>query len=310
MFKEIIFKGINALEFENNILKVKIIPSIGGKIASIYHKEKEFELLFQNKDDSYKKPELYDDFSKYDAAGFDDAFPTIDYGEVEVNGKKVKYPDHGEVWTSEFNVDEIKDNTLTLSFKSSILPYTYSKKITIEECGIKIDYLIKNLGDFDFPCIWAAHYLVNCSGDMEIIFPKGTTEVVNVQKSSKLGEVDVIHKYPMTKTLKNEEYNLGRVLSQNSNHTEKYYVNGKVNEGECSIYYKNKDLTYTLKYDREILPYLGFWVTEGGFRGDYNCALEPTNGYYDSIDIAERKNKVFTLKSGESLEFTVNIFLK
>lgn len=309
MFKEVLFKGVKTLEFENDILRVKIIPSIGGKIASIYHKVKDFELLFQNKEDNYKKPELYSKFEEYDAAGFDDAFPTIDQCKVEIEGKKVIYPDHGEIWTSEFNLDLVTENSITLSFKSSILPYIYTKKISIDKETIDINYFIKNIGEDDFPCIWAAHYLVNCEEDMEINFPEGTKEVVNVQKSSMLGNVNEIHTYPETKDLNGKDYCLNRVLNINSSHTEKYYANKKVEEGYCSIYYRSKDIRYSLSYDRDILPYLGFWVTEGGFRGDYNCALEPTNGYYDSIQIASKEDKLFILKSGQELEFTMTIGL-
>ena len=51
-----IFKGIECIILENKTLKIVVLPSIGGKIASIYNKEKDFELLFQNKNNEYKHP--------------------------------------------------------------------------------------------------------------------------------------------------------------------------------------------------------------------------------------------------------------
>jgi hypothetical protein len=55
---------------------------------------------------------------------------------------------------------------------------------------------------------------------------------------------------------------------------------------------------------------LGIWVTEGGFRGDYNCALEPTNGYYDNIDTARKEGRLFKLKPKERLNFIIEIALR
>ena len=97
MIEKTNFKGIEAIKLENNYLKVIIIPELGGKIASIYNIEKDFELLFQNKEDIYVKPKLYDAFEKFDASGFDDAFPTIDKCSVYINNKHIEYPDHGEM---------------------------------------------------------------------------------------------------------------------------------------------------------------------------------------------------------------------
>lgn len=310
MHTDVIFKGEKGIQLENANIQIIVLPKFGGKIASIYHKNKKFEFAFQNKEKIYKKPKLYSDFSQFDAAGLDDAFPTIDQCEVEYMGKKIIYPDHGEIWTSDFQVISIEENKVKLRYVSRILPYEYIKTISLKNNKIKIEYSIENHGDEKFPCIWAAHFLINCNEDMEIRLPKGTNYVRNVQKSSRLGQINTIHTYPLTEDLQGNEYNLSKVLSESSNHTEKYYVNNKVNEGMCSIYFQNVNLEYILKYDKEVLPYLGFWVTEGGFRGDYNCALEPTNGFYDNIDIAKKEDKIFYLKAHDKLEFNMEIEIR
>lgn len=309
MVKETIFKNVNSTVLENDILKVIAIPSLGGKLASIYNKAGKFELLFQNKENEYKKPHLYDPFANFDAAGFDDAFPTIDASNIIYEGKEVTYPDHGEIWSSNFNY-EIFNNKLKLKYTSVILPYTYEKTVSISNDSVNIKYDIKNTGKSPFPCIWAMHCLVNCTEDMEISFPKGTTEILNVHESINLGKKDSVHKFPVAKTIDNKDYKLNRVGSAALNNTEKYYVNGTVGDGNCSIYYPGNHMLYTIAFDKNILPYLGFWVTEGGFRGDYNCALEPTNGFYDDIKTAKKSNRLFYLKPDKVLHFQINLSLK
>ncbi|BDR66460.1 hypothetical protein K144316041_06690 [Clostridium tetani] len=42
----------------------------------------------------------------------------------------------------------------------------------------------------------------------------------------------------------------------------------------------------------------------------YNCALETTNGYYDTIDMAKKNNKLKVLESKEELNFYIKLQLK
>ena len=83
----------------------------------------------------------------------------------------------------------------------------------------------------------------------------------------------------------------------------KYYVDQKVKTGFCGYRYPSQGLRCTFRYDPEKLPYLGLWITAGGFRGDYNCALEPANGYYDSIPKAAESGSLCFLKKEEPFHF-------
>ncbi|MBU3188136.1 DUF5107 domain-containing protein [Clostridium bowmanii] len=302
------FKGIESIVLENKILKIVVLPSLGGKIASIYNKEKDFELLFQNKNNEYTHPKLYDDFAEFDASGFDDAFPTIDSSEVTYSGGKIIYPDHGEIWSSSFDY-KLSAGQIELFLQSSILPYYYKKIISLSDENLNITYHVENTGTESFPCIWAMHCLVNCEENMDLNFPAATTEILNVQDSINLGVENTPHQYPITKNISDQDYYLNKAGKKSSNNTEKYYVNGEVTEGKCSIFYPDHNILYSINFDKDKMPYLGFWVTEGGFRGDYNCAFEPTNGFYDGIETAKKNNKLFYLTPDKPLDFTISLSL-
>ena len=126
MITKATFKGTDSIVLESGAVKVVILPEIGGKVASFYHKSKDFELLFQNKENFYRRPELYSPFECFDAAGFDDAFPSIDAGEVGIGDRSIQYPDHGEIWSMPFEY-ECYDARVELWCESKILPYTYRK---------------------------------------------------------------------------------------------------------------------------------------------------------------------------------------
>jgi galactose mutarotase-like enzyme len=308
MILETEFKNCKAIQLENEDLRVVVLPYLGGKIASLYKKDKDFELVYQNKEEVYRKAKVYDNFAEFDASGFDDAFPSIDEGMVKFKNNKVLYPDHGEIWTGTFDFNIVGD-TVELYFTSTILSYNYKKIIFLNENLLEIKYEIVNTGKENLPCIWAAHYLVNCHEDMELILPESTDLAMNVCKSKHLGEIGDLHSYPITKDCYGNEYRLDKVFPHSANKYEKYYICNPISEGKCGIYYPHKDVAYLLHFDKEKLPYIGFWVTEGGFRGDYNCALEPSNGFYDSIDRAKLEGKLYELRVGENLNFTIGIEL-
>lgn len=74
---------------ENEILSVVLLPALGGKVASIYRRDKDFEMVAQCEKDAYQIPEFGADFSAYDASGLDDMFPNISAAEVELHGKGI-----------------------------------------------------------------------------------------------------------------------------------------------------------------------------------------------------------------------------
>ena len=306
MIQERLFKDCPALTLENDVLRAIILPSLGGKVASLYQKNKEFELLFQNKEDSYRKPSIYAPFAEFDAAGFDDAFPSIDEGQIKYGDKEICYPDHGEIWSAVFDC-KLDREKVHLDYYSVLLDYHYKKTFHLAGNRLVATYQIINSGHTTFPHIWALHCLIRCEEDMELFFPRGTQEVVNVLDSKFLGKPGKTHPYPLTHSINGEIVHLNKVLPRSAKNLEKYYVKGPVQEGQCGAYYPTKNVNFTLYFDKEKLPYLGFWVTEGGFRGDYNCALEPANGYYDSITTAKREGALSFLKPGEELNFTVQL---
>lgn len=299
------FKNMKDIILENDLARCVILPELGGKIASFYLKEQDFELFFQNKEEMYKLPKIDDDFAEFDASGFDDAFPNINAEYVDLYGKSVLYPDHGEIWSACFDFKGNKDS-IDLYYESERLPYSYHKNVRLEDNRLILSYKITNTDDdISFPYIWTMHGLTNCEENMEIIFPEGTKEVLNAQDSKYLGKIGTVHSFPATRALDNTVFYLNEILPHRSNNTNKYYINGPVSSGECGIYYPSKQVQFKLTYDKKALPYLGFWVTEGGFRGDYNCALEPSNGYYDSISIAKSNGCLKVLAPREEIEFSV-----
>ena len=283
---------------DNGILRVEVNPMNGGNISSIKYKGK--ELLFQPPRHDYDLPERGSSFEKYAAAGFDDAFPNIDAEEIIYGGKRVKYNDHGDVWTAVMEI-YLKNGGVVLHTTNE--RYFFEKAVRVDKNRLTVSYRIKNMSDDVFPCFYTMHCLFECEENMRVIFPENTTKVENALDSERLGQSGTVHNFPVTES----GADLSHIRSKNSRKYEKFYAYNPLSEGKCAICFPQKGVTAKIEWDKAVLPYLGFWVTEGGFRSDYNCALEPSSGYYDSVSRALKNNRLWLLRPDEEKRFDISI---
>lgn len=287
---------------ENDELKIVLDHRMGGKITSFYHKKKAFELAAQTKTMPEMLPKPPFGFGPY-AFGMDDAFPNIDAERIDWKGRTLLYPDHGEIWSAEFEVTDRTDMSAVLCWTSPKLKYRYEKTLRLIHNVLQIRYQISNEGGDELPCFWTWHGLMRYEEDMRVLLPEGVTHCRNVLDGSVLGEAGAVY------SLDNEVYDFTKVPKAKTKSMVKFYAEHPVTMGRCGLYYPTQNVTCTMEYDEKALPYFGFWITAGGFQGDYNCALEPTNGFFDSISAAYRNGKLPVLGAGERMAFDVRIML-
>ena len=149
----------------------------GGKITSLYLKEKKFETGGAKKDGTVpasrrdaqtgKKRISALIFPQYDASGLDDAFPNIDPGLVEWQGRKLYYPDHGEIWSHMMELQEMPEG-IRLSYASAAFGYAYEREWSLRAAA-SLHYRIENRGGGEFPFLWTFHGLMRYEEDMRLL---------------------------------------------------------------------------------------------------------------------------------------------
>jgi galactose mutarotase-like enzyme len=239
----------------------------------LFEKTTGFELLFQREVPLPLWPQSDLDFAKADACGADDMWPTIDACVWKFNQKEISLPDHGELWFLPWTVTKLYKNSIELHCKSQIFSAKWTKVLTLSENKLTIAYRLQNLGDTGMPAFWTFHGLINIDTDSFVEIDTGN-ELILVQDHPKLGPVGRL--YPATTR---ELVEIGKTETGD---TLKWYVNGPVSTGRASIGLNKNKLKLNYTWNSEELPYLGFWLTRGGFRGDWNAALEPSNSFYDN----------------------------
>ena len=194
--RRINFMGADGWALENEALSAVVLPAHGGKVASIIYRPRGFELLFQNPKGVFRRAGRGDDFSMFEACGFDEAFPTVDACVFETAGETLSYPDHGELWSAAFE-PKMDGGGILLSYHSPVLGYRYEKRFSLEDERLVCRYRIENPTGRDLPALWVCHLLVRCEPDMRLLLPPGVMQVQNVFSSDWLGQRRALLSWPL-----------------------------------------------------------------------------------------------------------------
>jgi len=302
------YKDRKCLVLENETLCIRILPDCGGKIQSIYNKSKMKEYLYQSPYKQFKPPVYDSSYVDADFSGFDEMFPTISecyYPKGPWRGTRI--PDHGEIWSVPWEY-KLEQEAIFMAVYGVRFPYRFEKRIQfIQENTIQLSYKVINLSSFDFDFIWAAHPLFNCNENMVIVAPDSMHQIINTAPGEILGSFGTVHEWPVTHMPDGKEYDISLIRSESSKSCKKFYALGKVKEGWCALHDKKNGDVIGLSYPISQVPYLGFWINEGGCCGQYNVALEPCTGALDRLDTAVQWNQAAVLEAGSEYEWYLNM---
>jgi hypothetical protein len=282
------YRGVRAISLSNESLAALVIPSRGGKIASIRLAPdggpfSGRELLAQPEGSGPLNPARYDSpFTGEEGWGFDDTFPGIDplpFPYYPWEG--IPVPDHGELWSLPFDARMGDDGSVSLETPGIRFPYRFTKTLSLEGSVLLISYRIDNPTPFPFRGIWTAHALFRAEEGARIELPAGTTEILNAVPGLAFPERGGRYGWPRGP----DGIDRSRVPPMRGipNAWQKYYCGSGT--GSCGIGYPD-GLSVSMDWDAATLPYLGIWLNEGGWNGQYNIGLEPSTGGMDSPEAA------------------------
>lgn len=309
------YRGREAVFLESGALRLAVLPRLGAKLASLVYKPNRFEVLFQPPTGQYGFPSYGANFADHDASGADDMFPTIDactYPGAEHAG--LTCPDHGELWAVPWTVKRANGgDSLVCQVRGKTLPYLFERRMTLLPHGkLRLDYRIANKSDEPLHGLWAFHGLLACDELSRLELPRAQgqhkTWVRAVQDSGPLGPKETVLEFPAHTLPDGQTLDVAAIAPASAGTTKKLYVDGPVEKGQAAITLDQGRLRCELTWDPTLAPYLGVWITEGGFRGDYNAALEPATGFYDSLELAAR-NGLAPIAAHEALELWLEISL-
>ena len=156
---EATWRGLPAWRIATDELWTIVCPERGGKITSIFHVPEGREWLAPAPLTQVRPLTYGSLYSSYDMCGWDDAFPT--FGECDYPGPGrlagVRLPDHGEVWSREWEDESGPTGPVVMSIGGVALPYRLRKRVSVEGAALTLDYDLMNEGDEPMPFQWVGH---------------------------------------------------------------------------------------------------------------------------------------------------------
>ena len=285
--------GASSVELRAGELRVVVVPELGGKIASLRFRGHEW--LAAPAGDLHK-PSYGDRFVEADMSGWDEMLPTID-GCVLPSGAAL--PDHGEVWSQPWRVERASAQELVCEVAGRVLPYEMRRHISAASANgsatLRLEYELRVTGREPVPLLWAAHPQFVVSPKTRLVMPSHVDGVWQV--------------WPQGTRLAWPSGGQPALDGVPEGEGRKLYLPTRLRAGWCALE-EPDGASLRLSWDPELIPYLGIWIDHALASRQPVVVLEPTTGYYDSLERADRDGRVSVVEPGRPLRFTLMVELR
>jgi galactose mutarotase-like enzyme len=280
---------------EAGALRVRLIPGLGGKIASVAFFGRE---LLQVPLVPYAPRTRTMPFDAGDASGWDECLPTVAPCSVICGVKTaaapVSIPDHGDLWRIPWKPTSVSCDTATLCGECLSLPLllkrTIAVSITAKIHMLSLDYQLTNTGKSSVPWGWSAHPLFAVAAGDRVLLP-ATIRKLRLEGSTggRLGATASVVSWPVAVLPGGDTTDLSVVQPPGSGIGDKLFA-GPLAPGEnwCALERASAGVRIRIEFDPAATPYLGLWICYGGWPArpgpKQNCvALEPSTAPVDSL---------------------------
>lgn len=297
--------GFPAFALGSEALQVIIVPKFGAKIVSLYDKLHDREWLVPPIR-PVKQTFYGANFVDQDMSGWDEMLPTIDACEWQ----GLHLPDHGEVWSIPWKLESMEGG-LTVSVEGQSFPYHFVRSASLIAPGtLELAYSLTNTGQMELPYLWATHPQFAADENTRIIFPPDVTKVVNVIDDDPIwGKAGEVYAWPAAIAANGQVLRLDRIGPAKKHTCRKMYALPQQPVAWAALVDDNLGCQIRLEWPSDFAPYLGLWIDEGMHNTAPVAALEPANGYYDSLQRAVQNQMITWLKPGQEITWAMQVRL-
>jgi galactose mutarotase-like enzyme len=303
--------GINAWTLENETLITVIVPEMGAKLVSLFDMRCQREWLVRPGNRPFQKVPYGSPFTEQDMSGWDEMFPTIVACDYPAPGAHhgLPLPDHGEVWTLPWEVEQATDERLTLTVNGPVLPYRLTRTAEyISPFVLQLSYRLVNHGQEAMPYLWSAHPQFACGPSAEVIFPPQVTEVCNsLPEAYGWGIPETRFSWKEAVKPNGDHIRIDQIGSPSRHQARKFFVLPDVRTDWSGLVNRPSNDWLLMEWDSNLVPYLGLWIDEGAISAESVAAPEPMTGFYDSLAVAWDKKQVAMINPGASSDWKLSV---
>lgn len=276
-------QGFTVARLANAQVEVAVIPALGAKLFSL-------RALATGREWLWRPPgstrlfanQLGDAFTDSTLIGADECLPTI--GACTVDGLEI--PDHGEAWSAAWTLDEhaFLRGEITTLLRLPRSPLAIRRTVSLEESTVVLDYELRNHAPTEQPFLWALHPLLTFAEGDRLQLPSDVRTVRVESAQGPNAPRGACWAWPSPQP----GVDLGALTLANNAAFTKFFA-GPLSAGNACIENILTGDRLEFRWPVALNPFVGVWLTRGGWRGVHHPAIEPTNAPCDSLDDALRE---------------------
>ena len=294
-----VYRGLQVITLENELLRVQILPQAGAKIWQITYLPLDTELLRNNPHIPPQRHAMYAPYDDVWSGGWDELFPNDE--ECVIGGER--YPDHGELWSATWDAESFAGVDMvgvTLRLQTSLSSVMVEKTIELRHGSAQLNFSHRftNHGAAAFPFLWKLHPALRVTPQHRIDMPRMRV-IREPDFPGTLAAAPLEFTWPYA-FLPGHTVDLRRVPDPQERELHFFYGT-ELESGWCAVTDTAKRLACGLHFDPAIFPSCWLFASYGGWR-DYNVAvLEPCTGYPLRFATMQAAGRARELQPGETL---------
>ena len=289
---------------ESADLIVDVVPSEGGRVASLRSRLSALEFLTQSsRSGPSPQPGLASSFQQGPCAGIEECLPTVAPGDAQ--GGFV--PDHGDFWQLPWEVLASGADHLCITAAGFSRTLRFTKDLALQGNMLRVRYRVQNFGAEAQSFLYACHPLFAVSaGDRILLPPEIHALTLDYSRNHRIGERGATISWPLTAAGLRLDVTGGPEAE-----TAEMFYTGRLQEGACGIWRRATGQVLEVTFDPSSLPFLGLWICYGGWPDQndgprqYAVALEPTTSGCNTLAEAQRMGCAVELLGGDASEWEI-----
>jgi len=309
------FGTLPAVDLDNGILRLRVVPDLGGRVVSLVDLRTGREWLVQGAPPTRRELSAWRResavFGGREAFGWDECLPTVApcLGPLEPFGPPLR--DHGGQWARPTVIvapPPGSDGELRLRWFDRRLPFHLDRSLRLDGARIEASYALMNASCDPLPTLWSMHALLDVEPGSRIELPPGTalcmTQGIGMELDSLRRGATVT--WPVARG--SADVDLSVIRDASVGLAAKLYAD-PAPPGPISV--RTPDgARLAFQWSRDVAPAVGVWIDNGGWptgAGLSQLAIEPTTSGHDDLQAAIRDRRARVLEAGERLTWEVSI---
>lgn len=269
--------------------RLVVVPGRGAKIASFVDPFG-VERLAQPQLPLTRPAVPGDGFVDGDMCGWDECAPAVLPDRVDMDGREVVVPDHGELWTADWSVDSTAGGVVAEA-RGLSQDYLFRRTVAPAERGFRLEYRVR-AGQRPVAMCWVAHPQFTAPAGTAVRLlppPPAAVDVIAPERPRVPWPAAgvTVHAVP-------------------PGGCAKVYAAPEQAVAEARMTSPGRG-TLVITWDPDAVPYCGVWVDRGAYSREDVVAIEPATGYADGLADALGSGRVVIVPAGEEASWWLDV---